>query len=100
MRSTFIITYIVYTVVSIFIVSGSLLGYLSFGYGLGDIMYLIITAILWIIITILVLVNRKAEKSSSLVILTVTMIICIVFLILKITIDRGPEYRWNGDLFL
>ena len=99
MRSAYIITYIVYTIVSIFIVSRILLGYLSFGYGLGDIMYLIITAILWVIITILVLINRKTVKISSLAILTLTMIICIIFLISKITIFRGPEYRWNGDLF-
>lgn len=93
------IAYGLYTLLSIGIVSGSFLGYVTFGYGLGDWLHIITTTILWIVISIIIIVNWKQRVHKNQMILTIGMIACIVFLLLKITILRGTEYKWNGDIF-
>lgn len=93
------IAYGLYTFLSIGIVTGSFLGYVTFGYGLGDWLHIITTTILWIAISIIIMATRKQRADKNQMIFTIGMIACIVFLLLKITLLRGIEYKWNGDIF-
>jgi uncharacterized membrane protein len=58
------------------------------------------TVSLWIIVSVVVLISRRNQSSNIRILLAVAMIIISFFLIMKITILRGVEYKWNGNLFL
>lgn len=89
----------IYAAVCIFIVLGSLLGYITFGYGLGDGLYIVFTLSFLIGACILkAFIDRNSDETLHIV-FAILMIAIMIFLILKITLLRGVEYRWNGKLF-
>lgn len=76
------------------------IGVVTFGHGLGDIFFLL-ALIVWLLITIIYWVKRRILPSRKAVAVVVLMaVLTIVLSTLKMTVFRGPEYPWNGQLFL
>jgi hypothetical protein len=75
---------------------GLIKGVLSFGYGLGDIYYLVLLLILFLII---VWIRIKA-KGRNVLFITLIMFAILILIALKLTIWRGPEFKWNGNIFI
>ena len=96
---TFKLTFTLYVCLSLSIIIGNLLGYITFGYGIGDWLYVILTALILIAISVGFIINRQ-KNNTAFIVLEIGMIVLMIFLILKITILRGSEYKWNGHLFL
>lgn len=78
---------------------GTFYKHISFGLGLGDIIFgyipLYFITITHIYLTIIL--RKKGTKTFILlssIFLTLTLFIC-----LKATLWRGPQYRWNGNIF-
>ena len=85
---------------SAFIILGELIGFITFGYGLGDWQYLIWLIVLLIIISIATHSIIKTSKMEPVIpLLLIFIVILILFFTLKITILRGPEYKWNNNIF-
>lgn len=92
------IAYLTYLSFSILVIILTLFGNLTFGHGLGDLRYIFIVAILIASVTILKVLGRKREELNWVVFFAAIGIM--IFIVLKITVLRGPEYSWNGKLFL
>ena len=84
------------------IVLGSFMGKLRFGYGLGDLLYVLLTIGILLVFGGVYLYDRfKGLNLLDSPIHTYVIIFCtlvLVFLILKITILRGPESSWDGRI--
>jgi len=73
-------------------------GKVTFGQGLGDLFYLVLLIIMQIFFGYLFYLNIKGKINFPLVISLLLIIILILFT-LKMTIWRGIEYPWNGNVF-
>ena len=74
-------------------------GKLAFGHGLGDLSYFIFLWLMTIAYGIwLIFLQRMKDSYMS---IGGIIIFSLVFIILvySMTVGRGPEYRWNGDVF-
>lgn len=89
------VLYLIWTF-SIFILIFS--GKVTFGQGLGDLFYLVLLTIMQIFFGYLFYLNFKGRINFPLVISLLLIIILILFT-LKMTIWRGIEYPWNGNIF-
>ena len=87
-------TYIVFVALVTFL---NFTGKITFGHGLGDFFYLVFLLIASCILSFFFL-----NKSFSGIRFTVMalMILLVIFICLKLTIYRGPEYSWNGSFFI
>lgn len=96
------IIYLGYSVISLLILLGVLMGKLSFGLGLGDLGMLIISLVILILIGSFVFFKRRfTEKIKSWNwIISVVILLIVIYLILSLSLWRGVEYPWNGNLFL
>ncbi len=78
----------------IIIVILNVMNYITYGHGLGDVYIdiVIIFSILfiWLIYTI--------TKVNIKLIMTIYFLL-LVLIIFKITLYRGSEYKWNGNIF-
>lgn len=74
---------------------GSLSGYLTFGFGLGDLLKLGELVFTLIIIIVVYFLTRKNYKY----IFCVFIILFTVYFSLGITIFRGSEHKWDGNVF-
>ena len=94
---------IIYSVVSLLhllILIGLLMGSLSFGFGLGDILYSCEVLILVIIdIFILIKVLIKRNHKNQIVGLVIYLLVTI-YILMQITILRGIENPWKGNVFI
>lgn len=77
--------------------ANGVIGRLAFGYGLGDLFYLLILWGITIIYLIAFLINRN--KSKRLLVTNLIFTIPLIWIILMATIWRGSEYSWNGEIF-
>jgi hypothetical protein len=77
----------------------SVAGKLAFGHGLGDFIYCIFLWLMTIAFAVLFLVLRKKSSSKIAVIVTIIFACVLLFLVFSMTIGRGAEYRWNGNIF-
>lgn len=68
-----------------------------FGLGLGDIIYHGMVYIGFIIYSIHLLVNKESPERTNLIFPIFSLLFC-AYLILSMTIWRGAEYSWNGDI--
>ena len=73
---------------------------ITFGHGLGDIYYLLLLFFITISISLVRVRQLKKGNKTGMVILLMSFVIVIIFFMLKLTLYRGPEYPWNGRLFL
>lgn len=81
------------------LLAGVVSGRLTFGHGLGDAFYLMSAACLVIFIVVLKLLSRKSEVKLFNGLLVFLMLVIFTYFSLKLTLLRGPEFRWNGELF-
>lgn len=72
-------------------------GQLSFGHGLGDVVYLGYYTLTAIVGYIIVVVNKNLFVNLLLI---VVFIFANFLFIEKATVGRGPEKQWNGHLFV
>ncbi len=101
MNKTLKVTYWLFMVWSALVVISNLNAGITFGHGLGDIYCLVLLLLLIIVISIVVfkVLRNTSDKISIISFLLFILGIVIVFS-LKLTVYRGPEYPWNGELFL
>lgn len=77
-----------------------LLSEITFGYGLGDLYFLIMVILFFLVFTALRIIIAKNKQHFFLNSIFITLMLAtIVYFSLKLTVYRGPEYKWNGDLF-
>ena len=87
----------------ILIALGNWTGKLRFGLGLGDFFYQILIISVLIIVGMFYIYNLN--KSSLLIVsnyrfyLILGCLLYLIFIILKLTILRGPESSWDGRIF-
>lgn len=77
------------------------MGILSFGYGLGDIFYLFFLLIWLAVIAVFFKMAKKVSFNPNKVISIFIILILIYsnyYIIRLFTVDRGPEFRWNGHI--
>jgi hypothetical protein len=74
-------------------------GKLAFGHGLGDFIYCIFLWLVTIAFAVLLFVFRKNKSSKGRATVTVVFACVLLFLFYSMTIGRGAEYRWNGNIF-
>jgi phosphate/sulfate permease len=75
-------------------------GFITFGHGIGDIIYALYVVIFFILISILR--NKVLKKRMSLIIEYIfvgAIALFIGYITLEFTLLRGPEYAWNGRFF-
>ena len=91
-----ILPLVILSILSVFLASGSV----RFGHGLGDMIYhgLGYSGLLIYGIYFLWTRRNKAQK-KNLIFPIIANLFC-GYLILSMTIWRGPEYRWNGDILV
>jgi len=80
----------------VFILSGKI----AFGNGLGDVFIYLLLAVC---IVVVFLVKRHLSKPENLgkdFLLLILVGFIMIGFTLKMTVGRGPEYPWNGKLFL
>ena len=94
--------FLVFKVITVLIIAGNLLGFLSFGYGLGD-LGMLLYLFGWAILLRLLVYLRKYIETGALyynLLLTTIMAGILSYFILSLTIWRGAENRWDGSLFV
>jgi hypothetical protein len=74
-----------------------LAGKLAFGHGLGDLVYYIIV---WVtsLAFIAIFIFKKAMPVPVLLFITIVFVSILLYLIYMMTLGRGAEYRWNGNV--
>ena len=90
-----ILPLIILLILSILLMTGRV----RFGFGLGDIVYHGLVYIGLIIYGIYFIVKKEIPQKTNLVFPILSIIFC-GYLILTMTIWRGGEYRWNGDVLV
>ena len=93
-------------IVLVYLILVSLLtlnGNISYGSGLGDVVYLIacgFLACIQLVATIIIVRQQKGQYHPKVFYLCGTIFLFIaLFLSWKFTLGRGPEYSWNGNVF-
>lgn len=94
--------FLFFKVVVILIIAGNIMGFLSFGYGLGDLGMLLYLFGWAILLRLLVYLRKYIEAGAQYynILLTVIMAAILSYFILSLTIWRGAENRWDGSLFV
>jgi len=80
-----------------------LVGKLTFGYGLGDIFYLIILVFVTLVISITFFLTMKFDFNKNKILsgfIAILLILVIYIYARLLTVDRGAEYKWDGHIFL
>ena len=86
-----------YTLLIILMLSGKV----TFGYGLGDLYPFGVSIIFYVINCTYYFCNHKYfDEHINLAVLNLLLLLgTIVYILLNVTIYRGVEYPWNGNLF-
>jgi len=101
MKKLSIISYYTFIICALLIIAGVLSGKISFGHGLGDLLYLVYVAIITIILTLLFITAKRRRDNLALrIILLLSIIGSLAFFFAKLSYFRGTEYSWNGNLFI
>ena len=79
-------------------------GRITFGRGLGDVLYLIALVVADIILLILVLLSERVASVRYRIYITLTLFVTYLLLALLvtywITVGRGVEHSWDGNIFI
>ena len=100
MQKAVYITYGFFAFFVLVIVTLNLVGYITFGYGLGDVHLLTILLIKFALITIFFVLLRRRNKKNIQALFLVAVAITTVFILLKISIFRSKEHPWDGKIFV
>ena len=77
----------------------SVIGFLSFGYGVGDIVFVLILFLSTVSYLFCVRYTIKKNQIVQLRNLSILFLIILLSIIFKATVGRGIEYPWNGKIF-
>lgn len=77
---------------------GTFYKHISFGFGLGDYLGYIVLYI-GTILHLILFIKTKSKDIDRHILLTLIFAIFTILIVLKATIWRGHEYRWNGSIF-
>src|SRR5687768_1783227 len=91
------------TVLYILIILLTFSGYLTFGHGLGDLANLFLMFLWTICIRVFYRFVRNTDfnvNKLSGVIIIIVLICSIIYILIQLTINRGPEYIWDGHIFV
>lgn len=93
LKKWFNILFYCYLVLSVLMIFSCLNGYLSFGNGLGDLYYLVFSAVVFFITLIVYFYGKSMQNrtNSNMIFGIVLIIITMIILILKLTVLRGAE---------
>ncbi len=72
-------------------------GLMTFGHGLGDLVYVIALCVFVLGNTILTIIAKDKVFLTILLIISASVLCGTIW---STTIGRGVEYRWNGNVFL
>jgi hypothetical protein len=101
MNKVFDICFLIYIVWTLTVFVLDFKGYIAFGHGMGDIFDLIIIFLVAIFLSIIYIKGiRKLKKTLWGLIFMGVLLVDVIVVILMHTIFRGPEFPWNGTLFL
>lgn len=92
--------YILVVIYSILVVILVMIGKLSFGHGLGDLYYIIELVIFLCFIILLNSIKHKINYSFFKYFILLLSVIIILYFSLKLTIYRGVEKPWDGNVFI
>lgn len=103
-RDVFRMTYIVFVIFLTFVTFGNIQGFICFGLGLGDVMFLVGSVSLIILSSLLrwrlYKRIRNEDKKVFGVVFSVIMIALVVVFLLKFTFYRATECPWDGRVFI
>lgn len=85
-----------------FIVFLNLKGNIGFGHGLGDWYYIFLIFFLTILTLYFYfkIIKNTQPNKKMIYLFIIFIVIIIISFSLKLTLFRGPEFPWNGDVFL
>jgi hypothetical protein len=75
----------------------SIAGKLAFGHGIGDLYYYLLLWLTTLVFAILFFLKKKNSQTVSLII-TIVFGCILLLLVYSMTLGRGTEYRWNGNI--
>ena len=96
MKTRKIIAIFPLVILVIFVILSST-GRIRFGYGLGDVFYYGFVYIVFLIYGIYFIIKRKKLDKVNLIFPFIAIIFCI-YISLSMTVWRGTEYKWKGDV--
>jgi len=76
---------------------GTFYKHISFGHGIGDILFYILMYV--ILIVYFILIFKWGKKPKRLLFLLILSLIVTIYIMLEATFFRGSEYPWNGNIF-
>lgn len=101
-----ILTKILFRLTTIFLIAVIALtffGELTFGYGLGDLFYLMFSGIALLIVTVAYFATKRLDFNKKKLLgglITIGLLLTVYIFGRLVTVDRGSEYRWDGHIFL
>lgn len=101
-----ILTKILFGLTTIFLIAVIALtffGELTFGYGLGDLFYLMFSGIALLIVTVAYFATKRLDFNKRKLLgglITIGLLLTVYIFGRLVTVDRGSEYRWDGHIFL
>jgi heme/copper-type cytochrome/quinol oxidase subunit 4 len=97
----FDIWFLIYLLFTVSIILLNVYGYISFGYGLGDVFSLGVIFLIAVFLSFIYIIEvRKLNKPLGKLIFMGVLLADIIVIVLYLTIFRGPEFPWHGNLFL
>ena len=95
------IGYLIWVVLLSLIAWASIDGVIHFGYGLGDLYYVIMVIAALIVSAIIkIILAKRSDDQSTHHIFLAACLIFLIFIILKFTLLRGIESPWDGRIFM
>jgi len=97
----FDICFLVYVLLTIWVIVLNINGYIGFGHGLGDVFTLGAIFLISVFLSFIYIIEvRILKKTLGKLIFMGVLLADIIVIVLLLTIFRGPEFPWNGNLFL
>jgi len=101
-----ILTKILFGLTTIFLIAVIALtffGELTFGYGLGDLFYLMFSGVALLIVTVTYFATKRLDFNKKKLfggLISVGLVLTIYIFGRLVTVDRGSENKWDGHVFL
>jgi len=101
-----ILTKILFGLTTIFLIAVIALtffGELTFGYGLGDLFYLMFSGVALLIVTVIYFATKRLDFNKKKLfggLISIGLLLTVYIFGRLVTVDRGSEYKWDGYVFL
>jgi tetratricopeptide (TPR) repeat protein len=91
------------TIFLIAIIALTFFGELTFGYGLGDLFYLMFSGVTLLIVTVTYFTTKRLDFNKKKILgglISIGLLLTVYIFGRLVTVDRGSENRWDGYIFL